>query len=365
LNGNVQARLRAGSRIVDTFIRIVIILFSFSLIVVFFKSVITVTLLTKHRRDPVSRFMTMLLWRIFRRFLPKGQLAIDRRMIWFWPITPFVGMATWFVLVTIAYTGFYHTTQAEPTWTDSFIASGSALSTLGFRSPSSLRGELVTITEGAFGLFIVVYMLTFIPGWLSVQQFRERKVDWIYARTGNPATGVGLVEWYCRNKQASDLSAVWSDCESWFRDLGEMHAQSPALVWARSSPPGVYWVTAIGALLDASALSTTCLTTAHTAESRICLRTGVESIEAIVVSLGITGTNSLRHLPDPELTRADFDSAIALLRAANAPINENLDESWKAFSELRNTYRPHVVLLEQTTVSPSSVFLPSAAAAAE
>ena len=343
----------------DAFIRIVIIICSISLLIVFFKSVITVTLLTKHRNDPISRFMTLLLWKVFRQFLPKEQVAIDRRMIWFWPITPFVGMATWFLLVTIAYTGFYHATNAEPTWTDSFIASGSALSTLGFRSPSSLRGEIVTISEGAFGLFIVVYMLTFIPGWLSVQQFRERKVAWIYSRTGSPATGVGLIEWYCRNKQAVDLGAVWADCESWFRDLGEMHSQSPSLVWARSSPPGVYWVAAVGALLDASALSTTCLSTKHAAESHICLRTGIDSIDSIVVSLGISEINSLRNLPDVELTRAEFDDAIARMRAANAPINEDIDKSWRAFSELRRSYRPVIALLETTTVSPKCVFLPS------
>jgi hypothetical protein len=50
--------------------------------------------------------------------------------------------------------------------------------------------------------------------------------------------------------------------------------------------------------------------------------------------------------------------AIARLRAANAPINEDLDASWSKFYRFRREYRPYIELLEQTTASPSSTFLP-------
>src|SRR3954464_2456415 len=62
--------------------------------------------------------------------------------------------------------------------------------------------------------------------------------------------------------------------------------------WARSSPPGDYWVTAVGALHDASALSTTCQTISHTAKSPNCLRTGIDSFNDIMVSLETSRSDS-------------------------------------------------------------------------
>jgi hypothetical protein len=45
------------------------------------------------------------------------------------------------------------------------MASGSALSTLGFLTPPGIPGQLLAILEGAMGIGIVVFYFTFIPGY--------------------------------------------------------------------------------------------------------------------------------------------------------------------------------------------------------
>jgi hypothetical protein len=59
------------------------------------------------------------------------------------------------------------------------IASGSALSTLGFLTPPGIAGQLLAIPEGAMGLGIVVFLFAFIPGYQTAIRAREVKVAWL------------------------------------------------------------------------------------------------------------------------------------------------------------------------------------------
>jgi hypothetical protein len=74
--------------------------------------------------------------------------------------------------------------EVDRTWLKAFIASGSALSTLGFATPSNPVGQLLGVLEGAMGLGIVVFIFTFIPGYRSAVEVREDLVGWLYASVG-------------------------------------------------------------------------------------------------------------------------------------------------------------------------------------
>jgi hypothetical protein len=51
--------------------------------------------------------------------------------------------------------------------TDAFISSGSALSTLGFHTPASSGGQILSIVEGTIGLIGMVYLVMFMPAVLA------------------------------------------------------------------------------------------------------------------------------------------------------------------------------------------------------
>jgi hypothetical protein len=63
----------------------------------------------------------------------------------------------WFGLVLVGFALLIWSCQAEHSLLKAMIASGSQLSTLGFRTPPDTAGQLLAIVEGAMGLGIVVF----------------------------------------------------------------------------------------------------------------------------------------------------------------------------------------------------------------
>ena len=101
--------------------------------------------------------------------------------------------------------------HAETRLVEAFIASGSALSTLGFRTPPSTLGQVLAIPEGAIGLGVVVFIFTFIPGYKAAVLAREDKTALLYARTRGVMTGVELLRSAQRGDTIGDMSDNWQD----------------------------------------------------------------------------------------------------------------------------------------------------------
>jgi len=83
------------------------------------------------------------------------------------------------VLVQAGFASLIWSSQAEHSLLQAVIASGSALSALGFLTPSDPSGQLLAIPEGAMGLGIVVFLLTFVPGYQTAIQHARVKVAWL------------------------------------------------------------------------------------------------------------------------------------------------------------------------------------------
>ena len=114
-------------------------------------------------------------------------------------------IVVWFALVQVGFSLLIWSSQAEHSVLQAVIASGSALSTLGFLTPPGIAGQLLAIPEGAMGLGIVVFFFTFIPGYQTAIQAREMRVAWLYARAGIGMANFGLVEWLQRSGGAANM----------------------------------------------------------------------------------------------------------------------------------------------------------------
>src|SRR5262249_45208415 len=153
------------------------------------------------------------------------QDEIDRRLLWYWPVAQFVTIYAWYALVAVGFGAVYWGSYASPDWIQAMVASGSALSTVGFATPPNLTGQIIAFVEGGIGLFIVVFLLTFIPGFLTARQVRADRVAAIYARAGSPPAGATLVAWYHRAGHDAEIDRRFVEWESWIRELGVTHSQ--------------------------------------------------------------------------------------------------------------------------------------------
>lgn len=315
------------------------------LLVLLFRSLITVTLLERHRSDPVADLVTRTTWRILRRTAGRqpNRSRTERRLLWVWPISLFVLMAAWYLHGIVAFAFLYQAAGSSRSWGAALLTSGSALSTLGYMTPPDVPGQMISIAEAGMGLFVIVYILGFVPGYLATLQARTDRVDAVYARTGRPSTGVALLKWYLRCGRPEAAAEHWYDWEAWFRTLGAAQSLTPGLATARSYWPDESWVNASAAVLDAAALSIAALGAPPDGYARMCIVSGQRALEAVASSLQLKVGEPRAIL----ITRAQFDAGLAALSAAGAEVAPDRERAWQDFVAMRARYEPLLIALAE------------------
>jgi hypothetical protein len=232
------------------------------------------------------------------------------------------------------------------------LASGSALNTLGFATPTTIAGQWIAIPEGALGLGIVVFLFTFIPGYQAVIRAREDKTAWLYVRVGDPPSGAGMLVWCQQTGLAANMRDVWESWENWFRMLGDTHSVLPMLCMSPSVQSSQSWVVAAAAVLDAGALAASSIETQDVEAARICVRTGTRALLAIGDALGRVNPNSEEGTARPskeqyEAVRAHFSLSGMPLRSAPSK-----EAQWQEFLFLRGQYEAALLFVAGHTFTP-------------
>ena len=214
----------------DLLLRIGGSLLGLVMVLAFVRSIVQVALINRQGGDGLARRVGCLVYRTIAR-VARRRCSYDQIqdvLAWIFPIYVLLLIIVWFALVQAGFALLIWSSQAEHSLLQAVIASGSALSTLAFLTPTDLSGQLLAIPEGAMGLGIVVFLLTFVPGYQTAIQARELKVAWLYARVGAEPANFGLVEWLQLSGRLED-SDVWEDWEEWFRTLAQNLTLAPVL----------------------------------------------------------------------------------------------------------------------------------------
>jgi hypothetical protein len=268
-------------------------------------------------------------------------------------------IVSWFTLVMAGFSLVIWSSHVESGLYESAIASGSALSTLGFKTPTGIAGQWLAIVEGAVGLGVVVFFFTFIPGYQTSIQAREQKVAWVYARAGDDPSGFALIEWLQESGMSPSSSGVWEDWEIWFRQLIESLTLAPVLVYVPTLQRRQTWLAAAAAILDATSFSLATLECRHSAPAKLCYDTGVHALQLLATQEGHS-IPSKRTPPFTDSARPAFEAACHRLTALGAPIRDDPDESWRRYVLFRERYEASVALLATRLLIPASHALPPA-----
>ena len=278
---------------------------------------------------------------------------IQDALAWIFPIYILLLIIAWFALVQAGFSLLIWSSQAEHSLLQAVIASGSALSTLGFLTPPGTAGQLLAIPEGAMGLGIVVFLFTFIPGYQTTIQAREVKVAWLYARIGAEPANFALMEWLQLSGRLDATGDVWEDWEEWFRNLIETHTLAPVLAFVPTVHSNQTWLIAAVVMLDTASFYLSALDAKAQPAALLCHSAGVRALRLIAVQIGD------RHLPpatkpaSSHLGRPTFDTACDRLGALGAPVRSNRDECWRRFHELRQEYEVYLPRLAKGLLIPT------------
>ena len=341
----------------DIVVRIGTTLAGLALVLTFLCSALKVAVVNNRRGDWLARRIGWIVHTALARPSLK-QKTFDRVqdvLAWVFPLYIVLLIVVWFGLVQIGFSLLIWSFQAEHNLLQAVIASGSALSTLGFLTPPDIAGQLLAIPEGAMGLGIVVFFFTFIPGYQTAIQVRQVRVAWLYARTRLGGGKFGLVDWLLRdNSTAAELTGFWEDWEGWFRNLGETHSVAPVLCFVPSVHRGQSWLAAAAAILDSSSLCLATLDTKEPSATAICHATGVATLRVLAAELTKPLAGTALPSQIASLQRAEFDMAYERMIALGARIERDRDDCWSKFSQLQSEYESSVSALAEILVIPAN-----------
>jgi len=273
-------------------------------------------------------------------------------LLWFFPAYLLLLILVYFAGAMAAFVLLYWGIGAVSTWHQAFLASGSALNTLGFATPTTVAGQWLAIPEGALGLGIVVFLFTFIPGYQAVIRAREDKTSWLYVRTSGRPTAVALLEWCQRAGRTGDMRDVWEAWEDWFRMLGDTHSVMPMLALSPSVQRNQSWVVAAATVLDAATLAACSLDSSDAEAARICVQTGTRAFLAIADALGRTCSAPAQEAA--RTTKEEYEATRDRLRSPGMPLRSAtvLEARWQEFLTLQARYAEAVAFVARRTFAP-------------
>jgi hypothetical protein len=324
------------------------------MVLAFVRSIVQVALINRQGGDGLARRVGCLVYRTIAR-VARGRRSYDQIqdvLAWIFPIYVLLLIIVWFVLVQAGFSMLIWSSQAEHSLLQAVIASGSALSTLGFLTPPDISGEFLAIPEGAMGLGIVVFLFTFIPGYQTAIQARELKVAWLYARVGTEPANFELVEWLQRSGRLDD-SDVWEDWEEWFRNLAQNLTLAPVLAFVPTVHSNQTWLIAAAIMLDSASFYLSALDAKAQPAAMLCHATGVRALSLIAAQLEDHRSLETARPAGSELVRPTFDTAYNRLTALGAPIKSDRDECWQRFHELRGEYEVFLPKLANRLLIPT------------
>jgi len=323
-------------------------------VVAFFQSILRVALLNRRQRDWLATQIGNVISVGFKHLARRRRDYDDvqKTMDWAFPTYNLTLVAAWFFLVQTSFALMIWALDIDRAWLKAFIASGSALSTLGFATPSNPVGQLLGVLEGAVGLGLVVFLFTFIPGYRSAVEVREDMVGWLYARVGARPTAFSLVEWCRIADQSEDMTPIWAAGESWFRNLLETHSRTPLLALVPSVHSGRTWIGAAAAILDATSFTLSSQKAKGLESARLCHAAGVDALRLIARELPSAMNVDVAASGDIGNLVAAFDVEYEKFVAAGLSMKPDRDECRRNFLNHRSIYEGLVRNIARAMLMP-------------
>src|SRR5580700_3261887 len=226
-----------------------------------------------------------------------------------------------------------------------FIASGSALFTLGFDEPAGAAPVAVVFVAAATGLVVVTLQIAYLPTLYAAFNRRETEVALLNARAGIPSWGPELLArtHYALGSGMSTLDTMpdlYAQWERWAADVAESHTTYLPLVRFRSPGALTSWVTALLAVMDSAALFLSLSPeAAPTVPARLCLRGGFQCFNRVATAMSIQVPGETAVPPgEISLTYAEFEEAVDRLKEVGFPVERDPKDAWPDFVGWRANY---------------------------
>jgi hypothetical protein len=215
----------------------------------------------------------------------------------------------------------------------SFYFSAVSLLTIGYGDfvPVGLFARLIALIEGATGLGVVAVVISLLFSLYASFQRREILIITLDALAGAPPSGVVLLENSLRYNMIDQLEDTFEEWKVWSAEVLESHLAYPILAYFRSSHDNESWISAIGAVLDATVLVLTTVEDVPRGPAKLMNGVGSHLVE------DLSWFFKTSHVHEVGIERFEFDQACERLSNAGFTLTDP-EIAWTKFSELRAAY---------------------------
>jgi hypothetical protein len=226
--------------------------------------------------------------------------------------------------------------------------SGTTFFTIGLGDvhPMASVARFLTVAEGGVGFGFLALVIAYFPVVYQSFSRREVRLTLLDAWAGSPPSGVEVLRRLGAAGEVRALDQFLKDWEYWCSEVRESHISYPVIGYFRSQHQRQSWVSALAAVLDASAL----------------VVVGIEGVPAwqahltfaIARHAAVDLTQIFHTRPANEADRLSGDELEALRRQLEAaglrPLRTR--ESDLRLQELRRSYEPYVLGLGRSLLMP-------------
>jgi hypothetical protein len=165
-------------------------------------------------------------------------------------------MVVGFALIFYGLGSPFHDALQVPGFRSDLYVSGTTIFTLGLGdvTPQSRWARELIILEAGTGFGFLAVVMGYFPVLYGAFSRREVSISLLDARAGSPPTAAELMRRHAYEGGESALAILLVEWERWSAELLESHISYPLLCYFRSQHNNQSWISALTAVLDASAL---------------------------------------------------------------------------------------------------------------
>jgi Ion channel len=236
-----------------------------------------------------------------------------------------------------------------------FYFSGTTFFTLGYGdiTAAETMARVLAILEAGLGFGFLALIIGYLPVIYQAFSRREASITLLDARAGSPPSAAELLRRHGQN--IADLDRLLYNWERWAAELMESHLSYPVLCYYRSQHNNQSWLTALTAVLDASALVMVGVDGASKRQGQLTFAMARHA----VVDLAQIFNTPPQEITSDRLSKEENNRLRSFLSAAGVKLAAGDDADAK-LSELRRMYEPYVKSLADYLLVTLPVWAPTA-----
>lgn len=310
------------------------------------------------RSTIISRSTVRPAWRVWRMIGNRASTVGKREAVLgiFAPSILVILLLLWVSFEVVGYGLLVHSIDGDftphPGLLGAFYVSSATLFGVGQSAfqPTGHMARVLLPAINATGLGTVALVITFLFSLYGSFQRRETLVVQLDARAGAPPSGVTLLETHAQYRMLDRMPTLFLDWEHWAAEVLDSHLAYPILTYFRSSHDNESWISALGAVLDATTLVLALNKDVPVGPAKMMHAMGTHLVEDLAYRFGLDNDHTVM------VEREEFEDARSRLAAVGLPIRDD-EAAWERFSRMRSEYASRLNNMAQLWAAPPTQWI--------